>query len=290
MPHSRWLLCFALVLVGCDDGTADPDGAVASTDAGPGGVDAGDVPPSDAGGAGACGAAPSIAVGEWVERTIDVGGVARTWFVRLPLGYDPTRRYPVVYQFHGCSDRPDRESNNVPVERESASSAIHVRGRAVESCWDTSPDGPDVALFDALVAEVEATWCTNPERRFATGYSSGSFMTHQLACIRGDVLRAVATIAGGQRGSSCAGDVAALLIHDRNDGTVNISASEGARDGYLERNHCATTRSPSMPSPCEVYDGCDEGLDVAWCETSGMDHARQDDLAAPAFWIFLAQF
>lgn len=260
-----------------DSGSADRD-ASSATDAGPTGGTAG------------CGRAAELATDEWVERTIDVAGTARTWFVHLPAGYDPSRAYPVVYQFHGCSDQPTRENNNVPVERESGADAIHVRGRAVDSCWDTSPDGPDVAFFDALVAEVEATWCADTSRRFATGYSSGSFMTHRLGCIRGDVLRAVASIAGGQAGRSCAGTVAALLIHDRDDTTVNISASEGTRDAYVLANGCDATRTATDPSPCEAYDGCDPGLPVVWCETSGMSHARQDGLAAPAFWGFLSSF
>lgn len=260
-----------------EDAAAD-DAAVG--DDGGGGEDAGG-PTGSAG----CGMPSELATGEWIERSVDVDGTTRVWFVWLPEGYDPARRYPVVYQWHGCSDR--RENNNVPVQRESGGDAIHVRGRAVERCWDTSPAGPDVAFFDALVREVESTWCADPERRFATGYSSGAFMTHQLSCVRGDALAGVASIAGGQAGRSCEGRTAALLIHDRGDGTVGIGASEGARDRHLMRNGCGDGSAPVEPSPCERYEGCDAGFDVVWCETEGMGHARQDGLAAPAFWNFL---
>lgn len=294
-------LLFALwLVVGCDadapsddaavvdDGGFRPDAAPpedgGATDAAPpedGGVlpDAG--PPS-----GGCGRAPELAAGEWVAQTLDVGGATRDWFVWLPEGYDPARAYPVVYQFHGCSDRAERERNNVPVERESGGDAIHVRGRAVNRCWDTSADGPDVAFFDAMVAEVEARFCADPERRFATGYSSGGFMSHRLACTRGDVLRGVATIGGAQGGRDCAGTVGAMLVHDRDDGTVGIAASEGARDAHLARNGCGDGTTPTEPAPCVAYEGC--GDPVVWCETSGMGHARQDGFTAPAFWGFLS--
>lgn len=309
------VLVSLLVLTGCDDEAGGGADAAAPGDAGlsadasgggdaGGGPDAGagrdagddaDAGASDAGfdagspvGSAGCGAPADIATAEWVERTASVDGVSRTWFVWLPEGYDAGRAYPVVYQWHGCSGAETRENNHPPLQRESGADAILVRGRAVERCWDTSPGGPDVAFFDALVAEVEATWCANPERRFATGYSSGAFMTHQLACVRGDQLTAVASIAGGNAGRSCVGSVGALLIHDREDLTVNVMASEGARDGHLARNGCGDTTTPVDPSPCVAYDGCD--MPVVWCETMGSGHSRQDGLSAPAFWGFLSSF
>ena len=235
-----------------------------------------------------CGVVPGIPAGQWVERSLTVEGAARAYFVWLPDGYDPNHAYPVVYQFHGCSD--NRETNNVPVQSESGDAAIHVRGRAVDTCWDDAVDGSGVALFDAVVPAVEGDFCADSTRRFATGYSSGSFMVHRLACIRAHMLRGVATIAGGHGGSDCTGAVAALLIHDQDDTTVNISASEAARASHLERNGCDVdaTRTPTDHPPCEAYAGCTAGLPVVWCQTAGMGHSRQDSLAAPAFWDFLS--
>ena len=237
-----------------------------------------------------CGNPLTDATGEWVGKAIDVGGAQREYFVYLPVSYDPARPYPVVYQFHGCSSNPDRQNNNPPVQDYVQGDAIVIRGKAVADCWDNSPTGTGIALFDAMVPEVEATYCADPERRFATGYSSGSFMTHQLACKRGDVLRGVATIAGGLAGNNCVGKVAALLIHDADDPTVSISASEQARDRHLDNNSCdaQAATSPGDHPPCEVYAGCDPGYPVVWCQTSGQGHARQDSLSAPAFWDFLA--
>jgi poly(3-hydroxybutyrate) depolymerase len=235
-----------------------------------------------------CGRASSDPLGQWVEKTIDVEGTSRTYFVRLPSGYDPATPYPVVYQFHGCSSSATKENNNVPLEALAGSSAILVRGRAVGECWDTAAAGPDVAFFDALVAALESTSCADPTRRFVAGYSSGAFMTHRLACVRGDQIRGVASIAGGMGGNGCSGAVAALLIHDEGDATVNISASQQARDAHLGRNGCEATSQATEPSPCVRYDGCDAGLPVVWCQTQGQGHARQDTLASGAFWGFFS--
>lgn len=278
-----------------DDDVSDPTTMTAADDDDRGSSDAstGSADDSTTGapvGTAGCGLAPADPSMQWVAHTIDVNGMSREYWLWLPMPYDPQRAYPVVYQWHGCSDGEDRWTNNPPVQDQSGADAIHIRGKAVASCWDTGIETPDLAFFDALVAETEATLCADPARRFATGYSSGAFMTHRLGCARGDMLRGIASIAGGQADPDCTGPVAALLIHDENDSTVQIGASIGARDAHLARNGCDATAptSPVDPAPCQAYAGCDEGLPVVWCQTSGQDHSRQDGLAAPAFWNFLS--
>jgi polyhydroxybutyrate depolymerase len=271
--------CFVLVVLVACSGSGPPGDDDDDT------PDAGNVPITGTAG---CNVQSSIATSEFVAQPLTIAGNPREYFIRLPAGYDREHPYPIVYQQHGCSSAPARQDNNVPLEGESGTDAILVRGRAAANCWDTSASGTDVVYWDAMVAEIDERFCVDPTRRFATGYSSGSFMTHHLGCIRGDLLRGVATIAGGQRGSGCTGDPAALLIHDANDNTVDISASEQTRDGYLARNGCDATSTPTDQPPCAAYSGCTAGKPVVWCMTTGQDHSRQDGLAAPIFWTFLS--
>lgn len=287
----RCTLLACLLLLGCSDdgaGSRPRDAAVAGAC-----VDAACADAPAAARSPGCGAPAGIASGAWQSRAITVGGAARSLQVWLPADYDPARAYPVIYELHGCSGSPQRETNNVPVEREVGSDAIAVRGRAASGCWDTALGGPDVPYFDAMLADVEAAFCVDTTRRFVTGYSSGAFMAHRVGCIRGAQLRGVATIAGGQGGSNCTGDVAALMIHDANDPIVPVSDSEDARASHLARNACTTppTSAPTAPAPCATYAGCAADRPVVWCETTGKAHDRQDALAAPAFWGFIsAQF
>jgi polyhydroxybutyrate depolymerase len=279
-------LLIALVLVGCSDSASQMQGDDQPQD------DAGiDGDPGPIAGTAGCGKPSSLAIEQYVMRTITVGSGPRDYFIRIPAGYDPARRYPVIYQQHGCSTAPNRETNNVPLHAQVGSSAIIVRGKAASDCWDTGTNGVDVPYWDAMVADVEAGWCIDPAKRYLTGYSSGSFMTHRLGCLRADKLRGIATIAGGQAETSCTGTVAALLIHDANDNTVNISASIAARDSLLTRNGCdkVTAPTPTDHPPCVAYSGCAAGKPVVWCQTSGQDHSRQDAVAAPIFWDFLSK-
>lgn len=281
-----WLIAL-LALAGCgDDGSATTDGG----GTGDGGTvsdgDTVDGLPAQA--SAGCGTPSTIATGMWTKRTIDSGGARDLW-VWLPTGYDPATPYPIIYELHGCSSSPNREANNVPVERNIGDKAILVRGRAAADCWDTATTGPDVPYWLAAIDDVEGAFCADTARRFVTGYSSGSFMAHRLACLHGDKLRGVATIAGGQPGQNCTGNVGALLIHDLNDMRVDISASVGTRDNHLTRNACTSPPSstPTEQPPCVEYAGCAADKPVVWCQTTGRDHDRQDALAAPIFASFI---
>ena len=99
----------------------------------------------------------------------------------------------------------------------------------------------------------------------------------------------MATIAGGQSGSNCTGNVAALLIHDDTDATVNIDQSRQARDNHLVRNACTAPSASAATDhpPCVEYAGCAADKPVMFCQTTGKNHDRQDALAGPIFWWFI---
>ncbi|MGK4008509.1 hypothetical protein WMF31_38220 [Sorangium sp. So ce1036] len=239
-----------------------------------------------------CGRAASQALNEWVEQpTKSIASVERHWWVRLPENYEPTRAYPVVFMFHGCSSA----TNNVPMQNVTGDDAILVRGAGVSDgiCWDASSDGPDLAFFDQMLGDVLANTCADMSRVFAAGYSSGAWLINMLACKRGDRLRAAGTVAGGTPGrpSGCVGQVARIFIHDVDDTSNRIESNHAERDRLLELNHCdaGSAPVPEDPAPCARYQGCDEGYPVIWCETSGKGHDRQDALAPGAFWSLFSE-
>jgi len=234
-----------------------------------------------------CGTSTTQAVAQFVDSMVMTSGANRPYAVRLPTGYTATRAYPVIVLLHGCGSG----TNNVPMEKSSGADAIVIRGTgsAADTCWDTKANGPDVAFFDAMVADVKARFCTDEHRFFAVGYSSGSWLANQLTCIRADVLRGAGTVTGGESASGqCGGPVARIFIHDQDDTTNVISGSVKARDRQLTQNMCDKTATPQAvdPSPCKLYQGCAAGYPVEWCQTSGQQHNRQDSLAGPAFWNF----
>ncbi len=239
-----------------------------------------------------CGLAVDQNAGQWVEQpSLTIDGTPRVWSVWLPENYDPERAYPLVVLLHGCGG----ETNNVPIERESGDQAILIRGAAAQSdnCWNTQESGPNDEFFDAMLDTSMAAMCIDSERVFVAGYSSGSWLSNMLNCVRADRIRAVGTVAGGNPlfgMPDCNGNVAAIFIHDQDDNDNDISGSEAARDRLLAANGCSETTMAVSPDPCVQYQDCDPEYPILFCATSGEGHNRQDQFAAPAMWDFFSQF
>ncbi len=245
-----------------------------------------------------CGMATTQVLGSWVEQPkLMVNNKARQWWVWLPTGYDPMRAYPVIFTFHGCGG----ESNYIPMQKQTGSDAIVVRGTGADNgCWTYGLEGDDVKFFDAMLTQLQTQSCMDSSRVFAMGYSSGGWMTNTLECSRGDKLRGTGTLSGGRAGNgmNCKGKFARATVHDLQDptnpfddwtGTDNkLHKGQGASpelDRVLVQNHCMTA-APVMepPAPCARYQGCDAGYPVIACRTTGQGHNRQDALAMDVFW------
>ncbi len=219
------------------------------------------------------------------NRTLQLFGTTRGFVLSVPDDYDATKPYPLVFAWHGQGGDGALARRYFGVEDAAAGSAIFVYPDGLpllgdDTAWDLAPDGVDVALFDALLSQVSAEYCLDTSRIFSTGHSYGGYMTNRLGCSRANVLRGVASVAGGPpfgpgRDAPCVGKVAALLVHGESDSDVEIAEGERARDRYLGANACQATAQADGPAPCVRYEGCSEEDPVVWCMHQG-DHAWPD--------------
>ncbi len=259
-----------------------------------------DTPPSAAGGeiaseaSSGCSGSASPPEG---PQTMDVDGMERGYIVHLPEGYDPTTPYPLVFAFHGLGGSAELVSSNrfyFGLEQASGGApSIFVYPDGLETDngagWPNT-DGQDVAFFDALLADMQATYCVDSARVFSTGHSYGGMMTHTLGCQRADVLRAIAPVAGAMfaRGD-CAGPVAALGAHGSNDETVDYESGLSAIERVMEANGCdPDSGTPVEPTEfCTAYE-CDADYPVVWC----VHEQNHDwpDFASETIRTFFASF
>ncbi len=248
-----------------------------------------------------CGKAATQAFGKYVQHNIMVtAGLApkyaaqytnRNYYLWLPMGYDPMRKYTTVFLGHGCGGNG---STVLPIQNASTNNAILVGLSAVGSCFSTgSADSPEIAFFDAALKEVESNFCVDKGHVFIAGFSSGSWLSNLIGCARAGIVRGQGNASGGLPPiPACSGPIAAILAHDLNDPANNVSGGMAARDRILKINGCSLTDTVpydiGKPSMCVAYKGCPAAYPVVWCPTTGQGHSDQvgTGISVPGFWNF----
>jgi polyhydroxybutyrate depolymerase len=291
MCECLWRAVLAATAIGCGSNTFDP-----SSDATAGGGDAAHA--VDAATTAGCGQAGATTGA--INGTIEVAGTARTYVLVVPASYDAGRAYPLIFAWHGRTGTAATARLYFGIEVQAGADAIVVYPQGLpvtsdpnDTGWELTAAGRDVALFDALQAELAATYCIG--RTYSMGHSFGGYMSNALACFRGGraagAVRAIASIAGGGPFGTCSGDpVSAVLVHGTNDQVVPVAQGVASRDRWRGEAGCATTAMPVPPSPCIAYDGCATGLSVRWCEhadTANAGHGWPSFAAAASWQLFV---
>jgi polyhydroxybutyrate depolymerase len=228
---------------------------------------------------------------------LDVGGTQRKYWVQLPDGYDPKRPYPIVFQYHplGGNGWQGLTMYNV---RPKFPAAIYVSPDGLTSGQYqgfSNTKGEDEALTRAMMAELEAKYCTDKSRYFATGFSFGGSMSYTAACNMSDAFRAIGAMSGAPiSGATCtskkpARPVAVWATHGDADTALPITLAQPIIDALVKYNGCSSETKPVDPSPCVEYQGCTTGYPVVWCVRPGDPHAIPS-FAAGAIAKFFQQF
>jgi poly(3-hydroxybutyrate) depolymerase len=162
--------------------------------------------------------------------------------------------------------------------------------------------GRDIAFFEAMLERFKTEMCIDESRIFSTGFSFGGMMSYALGCGAGDLVRAIAPMAGNLMGSGCepgTTPVAMMAFHGSLDDFVFTADGRTARDVFVERNGCTDQTTPldvycddaganAQPCTCVSYEGCMDDKPAIWCEFNG-GHTPAPNSAA-AIWDFFSQF
>ena len=238
------------------------------------------------------------------KLTIDVGGQMRTYVLSVPAGYTGKDPLSLVLVFHERATDGAKIKIDLPIESRAGEKAIFAypdglpqaianndTGWELQSAAD-GKDGPDVALVDALVVSISDDYCLDTKRVFAAGFGYGAEFVDTLGCYRGDVVRAIAPVAGGDvfHDEFCKGTPSAWIAHGKDDVTIGYDKfAIPSRDHWLTIDGCEMTSSPTDPAPCESYPGCKNGAVVTFCGHGGLGGHVVPDFAAQAIWDFFAK-
>ncbi len=208
------------------------------------------------------------------------------YYVKLPSSYDSKKPYPVLFVFHPTGNPIDWAEKNAGYESNGAKDAairVYPASANNSSGWVAS----DVSFFAPLYDKVTADYCVDKARAFAAGESSGGDFSSILGCEHADKLRAIAPCATKNVGQyplnagsrKCTGQVAAVIIHGKNDNVVGPENGPKTRDFYAALNHCGTMTTPvegftDALSNCVAFQGCDASYPVYWCQHTDPEYGN----------------
>jgi polyhydroxybutyrate depolymerase len=233
-------------------------------------------------------------------HTVEAAGKRRSYLLVEPTRLEPNRQYPLVLVFHGDGGTMTSFHDAFPFERASGKDAILAYPDGLGSTWDleSQMENRDVRFVEVLIDELLLTLPVARSKLFATGYSSGGFLSNVIACQRPGLLRAIASNAGGapykqaqtwpNGYARCPGQepVAMLALHGEGDRGVSLDSGRFSAAYWAYVNGCSTSEmETSGYKECSVYRGCPRGKAVGFCPVPGLGHWVWER-AAEASWTF----
>jgi len=242
---------------------------------------------------------------------------ARSFWVRVPVDYDPTRPYRVVYLGQGCSGGQMANTNAYPLYNESQKGneeAIYVALDTPEDgvnqdCYDnqSGPASEEWEAFEDIQRFVDANYCLDLNKIYVAGYSSGAWLAAQWGCYFAGWptparaiapqyhVRAQAGYFGGEPANDppCGGPVAALWTQDAFYGPAPEQGTAAALARLGRMNGCDTSSTapqepwhPELGNACTKFTTCPADYPVVLCTAQGAGHSDSRPFMLPATTAF----
>lgn len=247
-------------------------------------------------------------------------GRDRTYIVRTPQRFDPTRPAPLVILLHGRGGSGERILAASGFDAKADAEGfllVAPDGTGHPAAWYTVPTGgytDDVGFIGAIIDSVTRRYAVDPRRIYVAGYSNGGRLAHHVASDLSSRIAAGAVVAGAIGARTKGGQenrvapprapVPILIVHgdaDRvvpYDGGRPIPAPQGARF-WVRANECPSLepRRDTLGGGGVVREVWDSGCraPVAFFTLRGWDHAWPKTAhgspidAADTIWDFFEQ-
>ena len=288
-----------------------------------------------------CGKTPTLTSSQYNKGTtipITAAGLQRRYVLNIPTNYDNSHPYTLVVTIHARDGNDIQmynwqyygllpQSNNTAIfaapNGQMNGAPCSGTGVGESGCGWPNPNGQDMALMDAVVAQVEENFCVDTHHIYATGWSYGASMSYEVGCERplggtGSAtwgVRAIAIYSGAQMSGSCKPSTSNPVAYYEShgtcdsvlsyDGTSRCSTQTGEAGGVGLAKNWATadgctwqipTKVTSGTHVCTKMAGCKSGYPVEFCSFNG-DHTpfpdtgqSQGSWGPPEVWKFFSQF
>src|SRR5262245_41243475 len=145
-------------------------------------------------------APPAPRHGDFGSETVKVGTASRVYRLVVPKTVDLSKPAPLVVAFHGMLiDSKDVMPLYTKLNDTAAKHRFLIAyPNAIGGSWGIAPEKvkDDLALFDALVTKLRATYKVDADRIYVVGMSNGGYFAHLVGKERSRTVAAVASHSG----------------------------------------------------------------------------------------------
>ena len=213
-----------------------------------------------------------------VKGNFNLDGFNRTYIVHVPA---TGSNWPLVISMHGLYSSPINQQSHtrmdVIADREEF---LVVYPKSGGDGWNFNESGPnDLGFINALIDTLAAKYSIDLNRVYATGMSSGGFMSHHLGCYASERIAAVAGVTGFLDCPSAPGrGVPVMQIHGTKDRRVAYSDAVRTINNWAAMNECPETpQSSAYPEDSTIttrdyYGPCKDNSEVILYTVNGMGH------------------
>ncbi len=204
-----------------------------------------------------------------LDTTFTVDGNERSFIVIAPQSAKRDEPTPLLIAFHGRTNSNERVQSYMRFERDAPEMiVVYPAGMPANGGYTwAGAAGADIAFFDALVEHIGHAYCVDMNEIYVAGYSLGAWMANSVACLRGGVVRASASLGGDGISTNCTGPAAAFIAHNPKDESSPYAGSVRIREARVEENACTWDVDNATPRNlnCVKHSGCQGGNVVLWC-------------------------
>ncbi|KAK4541961.1 hypothetical protein LTR36_007161 [Oleoguttula mirabilis] len=165
------------------------------------------------------------------------GTSTRYYAVQVSQGYNARQPHPLIFDYHGNGDTSTEQHRNSQYYNYPASQKyVVIYPQGLNRSWEGpsyAVKGTDDLQFTTdLLAHVQAEYCVDPTRVYASGKSNGGGFVDTLACSdHGDSFAAFAMASAAlytdTNRTSCSKKRAILETHGHNDTVISYAGGQG---------------------------------------------------------------
>jgi len=226
-------------------------------------------------------------VAQLLEKTIEVDGLEREYFLYVPAAYDGSEEWPLVLNFHGFLSNPFEQifasqmnlvadtadflvayPMGLPIDASDIEGEINPILPSVGPGWNVYgflAEHDDLEFTKQIIQQTDSEFTLDNNRVYAAGMSFGGIMTYYLACELNDQIAAFASVTGDMpkdQRFDCAPDKSVPILHIHGtedpiapyDGSLIGIGPEATVQFWRDNNQCMTE---PVETPFEDIDTTD---------------------------------